>query len=92
MEEKQSSIWLSIGQTAKLLGISRDTLRRWEKKGIIKAFRFPTNRRYYTKDQLQQIMSGKTPEIKTENKVSLKRIIQPKPEQTEKQDQKPLQK
>lgn len=50
---------MSIGQAAKLLGVSRDTLRRWEKKGKLKAIRSPTNRRYYTKNQLEDLMSGK---------------------------------
>lgn len=54
--------WMSIGQAAKHLGVSRDTLRRWEKKGKIKAIRSPTNRRYYTKKQLEELMSGKKKE------------------------------
>lgn len=57
--EKSSSQWMSIGQAAKYLGISRDTLRRWEKRGKIKAIRSPTNRRYYTKKLLDAAMSGK---------------------------------
>jgi DNA (cytosine-5)-methyltransferase 1 len=55
-KEKQPSKWISIGQAAKFVGVSRDTLRRWEKKGKLKPFRSPTNRRYYTKNQLQQLM------------------------------------
>lgn len=57
--------WLSIGQAAKYLGVSRDSLRRWEKRGKLKAVRSPTNRRYYTKKQLDEIMSGGKGEIKT---------------------------
>lgn len=56
---RKDSQWVSIGEAAKYLGVSRDTLRRWEKKGKIKAVRSPTNRRYYTQDQLDQLMSGK---------------------------------
>lgn len=52
----QSQKMISIGEAAKYLNISRDTLRRWEKKGKIKPFRSPTNRRYYTKEQLDEIM------------------------------------
>lgn len=57
------STWLSIGEAAKYLGISKDTLRRWEKKGKIKSVRSPSNHRYYTQNQLNQIMSDKRPEI-----------------------------
>lgn len=47
---------LSIGEAAKYLGISRDTLRRWEKKGKITPSRSPSNRRYYTKEQLDTLI------------------------------------
>jgi len=55
--------WLSIGEAAKLLRVSKDTLRRWEKKGIIKPHRSPTNRRYYKKESLDYIFSKK-PDLK----------------------------
>ncbi len=51
--------WVSIGEAAKYLGVSRDTLRRWGKRGKIKAIRSPTNRRYYTKKQLNEIMGAR---------------------------------
>jgi excisionase family DNA binding protein len=51
---------MSIGQAAKYLGISRDTLRRWEKAGRIKPIRSPTNHRYYTKPILDELMTGKS--------------------------------
>ena len=50
---------IPIGPAAKYLGVSRDTLRRWEKKGKLKSFRSPSNRRYYTKEQLNEVMMGK---------------------------------
>jgi excisionase family DNA binding protein len=58
--------WLAIGEASKYLGVSRDTLRRWEKRGKIKAVRSPTNRRYYTKKQLNELMAGKIREQKQE--------------------------
>jgi excisionase family DNA binding protein len=61
--------WMTIGDAAQYLGISRDTLRRWEKRGKIKAVRSPTNRRYYTQKQLDVIMAGKT--SLDENEVSI---------------------
>ena len=54
---KGKSPWLTIGPAAKYLGVSRDTLRRWEKKGKIKAVRSPTNRRYYTEKMLDEVMN-----------------------------------
>ena len=39
---------------AELLGVSVKTLQRWDREGILKANRTPTNRRYYTHDQYLQ--------------------------------------
>ena len=47
---------------AELLGISVKTLQRWDREGILKANRTPTNRRYYTYDQYLQFKG-----INTEN-------------------------
>lgn len=55
---EEKSQWMSIGQAASYLGISRDTLRRWEKAGKIKSVRSPTNRRYYTKKLLDRLMGA----------------------------------
>lgn len=62
---EEKSQWVSIGQAASYLGVSRDTLRRWDKNGKLKALRSPTNRRYYIKKQLDSIMSGKKEEKAT---------------------------
>lgn len=45
-----------------LLGVSVKTLQRWDREGILKANRTPTNRRYYTYDQYLQFKG-----INTEN-------------------------
>ena len=37
---------------AELLGVSVKTLQRWDREGILKANRTPTNRRYYTYDNI----------------------------------------
>ena len=37
-----------------LLGVSVKTLQRWDREGILKANRTPTDRRYYTYDQYLQ--------------------------------------
>ena len=39
---------------AELLGVSVKTLQRWDREGILKAHRTPTDRRYYTYDQYLQ--------------------------------------
>jgi DNA-binding transcriptional MerR regulator len=38
-------------QFARMIGRSVNTLQRWDRKGILKAYRSPTNRRYYTHQQ-----------------------------------------
>lgn len=45
----------TIGEMSKKLNKSQNTLRDWDKKGILIARRTPTNRRYYTHDQYLQI-------------------------------------
>ena len=40
-----------INEFASILNVSVKTLQRWDNEGIFKAFRTPTNRRYYTHKQ-----------------------------------------
>lgn len=49
---------------AKLLGVSVKTLQRWDRDGILKANRTPTDRRYYTYSQYLQFKG-----IQTENDI-----------------------
>ncbi len=63
--------WLSIGQAAKRLGVSIDTLRRWDKKGKLKAIRSPTDRRYYIPKQIEEALEGKFEEKKEEKNEEL---------------------
>lgn len=50
---------------AKLIGKSVQTLQRWDREGILKAYRTKTNRRYYTHEQyLEYIGQKATPEKK----------------------------
>jgi excisionase family DNA binding protein len=58
-EGNNSKKWLPIGEAARYLGVSVDTLRRWEKAGRLKPFRSPTNRRFYTKKLLNQVLDNK---------------------------------
>ena len=50
---------------AELLGVSVKTLQRWDRDGILKANRTPTDRRYYTYDQYLQFKG-----IQTENDIT----------------------
>src|SRR6266849_6744028 len=41
-------------QFGKLIGKSVNTLQKWDRQGILHAYRSPTNRRYYTHEQYLQ--------------------------------------
>lgn len=51
------SKYLGIIEAAKYLGVSRNTLRRWEDAGAITPLRTPTNARRYTKEQLDALLT-----------------------------------
>ena len=40
-----------INEFAKMINVSVRTLQRWDNEGTLKAFRTPTDRRYYTHSQ-----------------------------------------
>lgn len=46
---------LTVANAAKELGVSSDTIRRWEKKGLIKANRSEYNHRLFSIDELKRI-------------------------------------
>lgn len=43
---------------AELLNVSVKTLQRWDREGILKAYRTPTNRRYYTQEHYLKFKGG----------------------------------
>ncbi len=49
------NLLVKIGDTAKLVGVSIDTLRRWEKKGFISPIKTPGGTRLYDLDQIQKL-------------------------------------
>lgn len=49
---------IKIGKVAEMLGVTIKTLQNWDKNGLLIAFRTPTNRRYYTKPQLEEFLNG----------------------------------
>ena len=46
-----------VGQFAKLLNVTVKTLQNWDKQGTLKAYRTPTNKRFYTEEQLNQVLN-----------------------------------
>lgn len=55
MNEDSKPGLLNIGSAAEYLGISIDTLRRWERKGRIQPLRSPGGHRYYSKSSLDDL-------------------------------------
>jgi MerR family redox-sensitive transcriptional activator SoxR len=49
-------IWLSVGEAAALAGVSVSTLQRWDRNGILRADRTPTNQRRYRRSVLVAAM------------------------------------
>ncbi|OGM19859.1 hypothetical protein A2686_01155 [Candidatus Woesebacteria bacterium RIFCSPHIGHO2_01_FULL_38_10] len=58
LQEKKTPL-LSIGEASEYLGISIDTLRRWEKKGKLKVLRSPGGHRYFKKENLDNVFGTK---------------------------------
>lgn len=54
MENKNQRF--QIGEAASYLGVTPQTLRAWERKGILSPLRTPTNYRVYTKAQLDELI------------------------------------
>lgn len=50
---------LSIGEASEYLGVSIDTLRRWEKKEKVKSYRSPGGHRYFRKNDLDTLFGRK---------------------------------
>jgi len=68
---------LSIGKAAKYLGVSIDTLRRWEKKGVITAYRSPGGHRYFLEEDLDKLFNHKYTRVEPAKK--REKIEEPKP-------------
>ena len=59
--------FLSLAETAELLGKSKETLRRWDNKGILSAVREPvSNYRVYRKSDVQTLFGSLFDEIKVD--------------------------
>lgn len=58
-KSKKLSELLTLSETAKILNVHPNTLRKWDKKGILKAVRFGErrDRRYKKEDVLRLVES-----------------------------------
>lgn len=50
--------YLTVNQTARLLGVSIDTLRRWDKSGRLVAERLDGRNRYFSIDEIEAFRAG----------------------------------
>jgi len=54
--------YITIKEAAEILGVSSMTLRRWDKKGKLKAFRHPFNNyRFYKKTEIKKLYKNLRP-------------------------------
>lgn len=72
---------ITIKEAAKILNISKLTLRNWDNEGKLKAYRHPINNyRIYRLDDIEQIIktieSGEKP-IRSNNKIKTKTRVIP---------------
>lgn len=58
-QQNSDQALLSIGEAAEFTGVSIDTLRRWEKRGRLIAFRSPGGHRYFEKEKLSDLFNQK---------------------------------
>jgi excisionase family DNA binding protein len=49
--------YLTVGEAAEQLGVSRSTLRNWDKAGKLKPYRHPVNSyRLYLREELERLL------------------------------------
>jgi putative resolvase len=46
---------VGVRQAAEQLGVHENTLRRWERKGLIKAIKLPTGVRRFRRDDVERL-------------------------------------
>lgn len=49
---------VSVGEAAALVGVSTDTIKRWEKAGRIKSTRTPTGHRRFRRGDVVRLLTG----------------------------------
>lgn len=74
------STLISIGKTAQMLGISIDTLRRWDLAGRLKSVRSsPRGHRYYLRSDIEQVFHEKHVIDWTRQWATARRAMEPAP-------------
>lgn len=58
MTETPSTPPITIGEAARILGVSLDTLRRWEAEGKIVAVRTPGGQRRFHRAEVDRLLDG----------------------------------
>ena len=66
---------LSIGKAAEYLGVSIDTLRRWDKKGRVASLRSPGGHRYFLKRDLDNLFGKKYVREQTPSRREFKPVV-----------------
>ena len=70
-------MWLSIHEVSKKLNLSIDTIRRWEKKGLIKAERSDKNHRMFNDEEVFSLLNKLNNKSEEEFKVLKSENISP---------------
>jgi molybdopterin-binding protein len=60
---------MKAGEAARALGISLDTLRRWDRQGRIRVRRDPSNRRIVAVSEVERLL-GRPPKVATGSRLS----------------------
>jgi excisionase family DNA binding protein len=74
--DPNKEILLSIGEAADYLGVSIDTLRRWEKKDKIIALRSPGGHRYFKQKDLDNLFGRKYERKKEEEPRKIEKKVE----------------
>lgn len=65
---------LSIGETAKILGVSVKTVRRWADSGKLKSIRSPSGHRRFNLQDVQELNNGSSTNIKNKITINYARV------------------
>ena len=60
---------------AEMVGVSVKTLQRWDNEGKLKAFRTPSNRRYYTHNQYVEYMGERILTFSCDSDISYNELL-----------------
>jgi len=50
--------WLTPGQAAAIVGVSADTIKRYEKRGLIASERTPTGHRRFRREDVEGLLTS----------------------------------